>query len=201
MLLLMISTKILKLTIMILIRKVTVMRQLIAFHLKAKQEVWPRGTCLVTSDSMLSCIDETRMSRKFNVKVRSFPDAKTNDMFYYLVQLLEKNPDYVILHVGTNGAVDHQSNDIISKIFKLKEFIQLKVPSCKVIISRPIKRHDNKKASSVVDDVIQQLQQLNTETIINANFEKNMLGMKDLHLNRNGLKQFAKNLIDAIREF
>ena len=27
-----------------------------------------------------------------------------------------------------------------------------------------------------------------------------MLGKKGLHLNRNGLKQFAKNLIDAIRE-
>ena len=27
-----------------------------------------------------------------------------------------------------------------------------------------------------------------------------MLGKKGLHLNRNGLKQFSKNLIDAIRE-
>ena len=86
----------------------------------------------------------------------SFPGAKT-DIFYYLVPLLEKNPDYVILHVGTNDAVDHQSSDIISKIFKLKEFIQLKVPSGKVIISAPIKRHDNKKAASIVDDVVQQL--------------------------------------------
>ena len=54
----------------------------------------------------------------------------------------------------------------------------------KVIISTPIKRHDDKKASSVVDDVIQQLQQLNTETIIN---EENMLSKKGLHLNRNSL--------------
>ena len=82
----------------------------------------------------------------------------------------------------------------------MKEFIQLKVPSCKVIISTPIKRHENKKASSVVDNVIQQLQQLNTEMIINVNIEKNMLDKKGLHLNGNGLKQFPKNLIDAIRE-
>ena len=34
---------------------------------KAKTKPWPRGTCLVTGDSMLSYIDETRMSRKFNV--------------------------------------------------------------------------------------------------------------------------------------
>ena len=52
---------------------------------KAKTKAWLRGTCLVTGDSMLSYIDETRMSRKFNVRVRSFPGAKTDDMFYYLV--------------------------------------------------------------------------------------------------------------------
>ena len=82
----------------------------------AKIKAWTRGTCLVTGDSMLSYIDETRMSRKFNVKVRPFPGAKTDDMFYYLVPLLEDNPGYVILHVGTNDDVDHQSSDIISKI-------------------------------------------------------------------------------------
>ena len=126
-----------------------------------------------------------------------FSRCENRCMFYYLVPLLEKSPDYVILHVDTNDAVDHQSNNI-SKIFKLKEFIQLKVTSCKVIISTPIKRHDNKKASSVVD-VIQQLRQLNTETIINENIEENMLGKKGLHLSTNVLKHFAKNLIDAIR--
>ena len=49
---------------------------------KAKTKAWPGGTCLVTGDSMLSYIDKTRLSRKFNVKVRSFPGAKTDDMFY-----------------------------------------------------------------------------------------------------------------------
>ena len=36
--------------------------------------------------------------------------------------------------------VDQQSEDIISEMFKLKEFTQLKVPGCKVIISTPIKK-------------------------------------------------------------
>ena len=88
---------------------------------------WATGTCFG-----IELYWSTRMLRNFNVKVRYFPHAK------------KKN------------AIDHQSNDIISKIFKLKEFIQLKVPSCKVIISTSIRRHDNEKPSSVVDDVIQQ---------------------------------------------
>ena len=57
------------------------------------------------------------------------------------------------------------------------------------------------KTPSVVDDVIQQLQQLNTEMINNVNIEKNMLGKKGLHLNRNGIEQFPNNLIDAFRKF
>ena len=59
-----------------------------------------------------------------------------------------------------------------------------------------IKKHQK----SIVDDDIQQLHQLNTQTINYVNIEKNILGKKGLHLNRNGLKQFIKNLIDAIRE-
>ena len=41
-------------------------------------------------------------------------------------------------------------------------FFFMKSYNFKVIISTPIKRYSSKKASSVVDDVIQQLQQLNT---------------------------------------
>ena len=56
---------------------------------------------------MLGHIDETRMYRKLNVKVRPFPGAKKEDIFHYLVPLLEKMPDYVILHVGTlHNAMD-----------------------------------------------------------------------------------------------
>ena len=52
-----------------------------SISLKAKAKACPRGTCLVTGDSMLNYIDETRMSRKFEVKVRSFLGAKTDDTF------------------------------------------------------------------------------------------------------------------------
>ena len=86
----------------------------------------------------MSYIDETRMLQNFNVKVNSFSSAKTNDMFRYLVLLPEKNPDYVILHVGTNNAANHQSNNIISRIFK--RIHPVRGTSCKVIISTPIKR-------------------------------------------------------------
>ena len=121
---------------------------------RVKTKTWSKGTCLVTGDSMLGHIDETRMSRKFKVKVRPFPGAKTEDMFHYLVPLLEKMPDYVIIHVGINDAIDYEASDIVKKILQVKEFIKLRAPNGKVIISRPIKRHDNDYASRVIEDVI-----------------------------------------------
>ena len=66
---------------------------------RVKTKTWPKGTFLVTEDSMFGQTDETQMSRKFNVKVRTFPGAKTEDMFHYLVPLLEKIPDCIIVHV------------------------------------------------------------------------------------------------------
>ena len=53
--------------------------------------------------------------------------------------------DYVIiLHVGTNDAIDYEdyeASEIVKKILLVKELIYLRVPNCKV--SKPIKRHDN----------------------------------------------------------
>ena len=72
---------------------------------------------------MLGRIDETRVSRKFKVKVRPFPGAKREDMFHYFVPLLEKMLNYVILHVGINNAIDYEAIGIVKKILQVKEFI------------------------------------------------------------------------------
>ena len=74
---------------------------------------WKYGTCLVVGDSMLRQIDETRMSRKFNLRVRSFPRAKISDMYHYLIPILNKKPDYIVLHVGTDDAVDAEASVIV----------------------------------------------------------------------------------------
>ena len=118
---------------------------------RVKTKAWAKGICLVMGDSMLGHIDETRMSRKFKLKVRPFPGAKTEDMFHYLVPLLEKMP--VIHHVGTNDAVDYKASAIVKKI-QVKKFIKLRVPNCKTITSRAIKRHDNDNVSCVIEEVI-----------------------------------------------
>ena len=109
-------------------------------------------------------------------------------------------PDYVILHVGTNDAIDYKASAIVKKILQVKQFIKLRVPNCKVIISRLIKRHDNDNASRVIEEVIAQFQKLTIDMIGNENIEKKQLGKKRYHLNGFGLKKFAQNLIAGTRE-
>ena len=87
--------------------------------------------------------------------------------------MLEKRPDYVILHVCANDAMDYKARGIVKKILQVKEFIKLRVPNCKVIISRPIKRHDNDNASRVIEEVMAQFQKLTIDLMGNENIEKN----------------------------
>ena len=94
--------------------------------------------------------------------------------------LLEKVPDYVILYVGTNDAIDYEASDI-----------NLRVLNCKVTISKPIKRHDNDNASRVIKEVISQFQKLTIDMIGNGNIENKQLGKRGLQLNGFNLKKFA----------
>ena len=70
---------------------------------------WKRGTTLIVGDSMLAGIEQKRISGNRNVKLRIFPGAFTHDMYDYLKPLLKKNPDNIILHIGTNNSVNETS--------------------------------------------------------------------------------------------
>ena len=113
-------------------------------------------------------------------------------MLDYLVPLPEKMSDYVILHVGTNNAIDHEASDIVKKIIQVKKFIKLRVPNSKVIISRPIKRHNNDNASRVIDEVMSQFEKLTIDMIGNEKIEKKQLEKRGLRLRGFGLKNLLR---------
>ena len=114
---------------------------------------WPKGTCLIAGDSMVEGIDKRRMSSKWVIKVRKFPEATISDMYHYLIPLLEKKPDHVIFHVGRSDVVNYEGKEIVDKLLQLKSFIQEKLPTTNVILSKPIMRVDTKQREKVVTDV------------------------------------------------
>ena len=89
---------------------------------------------------MLEGLDERKMSSKRVVKVRKFPGATTDDMYHYLMPLIQKQRDNVILHVGTNDASSRNSSEIVNNILTLRSFISQKLPNANIVLSKPIMR-------------------------------------------------------------
>ena len=143
-------------------------------------------------DSVLEGLDEWKMSSKRVVKIRKFPGATTDDMYHYLMPLLQKQPDNVILHVGTNDAstCNFKTNIVhISKITK-----------CKFISLKPIMRSDTAAGKVTIEEVNKQLNDFDFDMIDNSNLSRAHLNGRGLHLNTKGMLQFVKNLIEGIQK-
>ena len=69
------------------------------------QGLYPNETIVIVGDSIISAIIEERINKKDRpVKVRNFLVATVADMEHYLIPVIQKQPDNVVLHVGTNDA-------------------------------------------------------------------------------------------------
>ena len=62
-------------------------------------EVWKKGTALIVGNSIVFVLRESKTSFSRNMKVLLFFGARIQDMYRYLVQLLHKRPDKIIIHV------------------------------------------------------------------------------------------------------
>ena len=88
---------------------------------------------LIVGNSVLSGLRESKMSFRRNIKVRFFPGARIQDMYYYLVPLLRKRPDKIILHAGTNDAPHMKADEMLEELGKLKSLIWKMRPSVKMV--------------------------------------------------------------------
>ena len=121
---------------------------------------------------MLEGLDEQKMSSKCVVKVRNFPGATKDDMYYYLMLLLQKQPDNVILHVGTSGPSFCNSSEIVNNILKLKSFISQKLPNVNIILSKPIMRSDTATGKATIEEVNKQLNDFDFDMMDNNNLSR-----------------------------
>ena len=151
---------------------------------------------------MTNGIDEKRLSKKnSNVKVRYFNGALVEDMFYNLVPLMRKKPSALILHVGTNNTVSDSSKVILKKINSLISYIKINNPECRIIISQPVRRRDNRKATLTLNNLNKLLTKLDVDKIDNSKFDVSCLGKCGLHLNSKGIGKFALNFIKFLKAF
>ena len=92
-------------------------------------------------------------------------------MYYYLVPLLRKRRDKIILHVGTNNAPRIKADEMLEQLGKLKSLIWEMLPSVKIILSAPTKRVDKYIANENKIDFIK-LPETNDSLLINTRILK-----------------------------
>ena len=165
-------------------------------------EEWKPGTSLRVGDSMIAGLREAKLSRNGNVKVRFLPRAKMKDFFYYLVPLLQKKPDKIILHFGTNDPPCKNEDGIYKELKSIKDFMNKRHQSCKVHISAPILRLDNKNANSILKKYVGKLKVAEEKSIIlHDNILSSHLNKDGLHLNSYGTIKLAENFTSRIQLF
>ena len=108
----------------------------------------------------------------------------------------------MIIQIGTNDALSLMSRDIQDNLLKLKSLINEKLPQCKVWLSIPTRRTDNKKATLTVSQSMNHLLNLYIDVFDNRNIKNRHLSRKGLHLNDSGPKLLlVRNFLEKIKLF
>ena len=70
---------------------------------------------------MIKMLKPSRLQRSIGKKtvVKTFPGASVADMKHYVKPTLEKNPELIILHVGTNDIPQKEPEEIVKEIESL----------------------------------------------------------------------------------
>ena len=106
--------------------------------------------------------------------------------YYYLVPLLCKRSDKIILYVGTNDASRMKADEMLEKLGQLKSLIWEMLPSVKTSLSTPTIRVGKHNANENNIDFIKLLETNNYALIKHPNIKENPLERYGLHLNHVG---------------
>ena len=88
----------------------------------------------------------------------------------------------------------------MNQLLNLKKIVGEQVPDCKVIISTPTVRCDDRKAGLTVSQLTNHLHQLKTDIADNTDITSRHIGIKGVDLNFPGTTQLVKNFANVINE-
>ena len=76
---------------------------------------------VILGDSIVKNIQGHKLGKAdgHRVVVKLFPGATTEDMRHYIKPTLDKSPDQILLHVGTNDLKNLQPNEVADKVADL----------------------------------------------------------------------------------
>lgn len=141
------------------------------------------------------------MPRSISIINKSFPGSTVEDMSSYMKPSIERKPDYVILHTGTNNIKKDQPRILAEKIIDQGKNIASEAPESKVMLSG-ITRHNDPNINTKIDEVNKIVKSFCSQRdllfIDNSNINDSHLNASGLHLNRKGTIALAKNFTSTI---
>ena len=114
---------------------------------------------------------------------------------------MKKRPGYLIIHIGTNNAIDYTSTKILDKLLKPKIFLHEQHQHCQDYLLTTIIRADSAKTTSVVTRLRKQLLNLKIQIIDHSNIAQNHLEVKGIHFKEKAVGRLALNFLQTIRKF
>ena len=144
-----------------------------------------------------------KTSRDYIILVKPFPGARTKAMKHYVSPDLEKKPDLVILHTGTNDLkYDSSPEEIANEITSLA--LSVKEKGHQIAVSGILPRGDrfSKKAKGVNDCLEIKCKDHNIDFISHKNINtRSHLHQDRLHPNRKGQYMMGNNFSTFINNF
>ena len=145
----------------------------------------------IAGDSIIQHVQGWKLSTSDkHVAVKSFSGARIADMEDYLKPLLRKEPDEVILHVGTNNIRDESSRSVAEGIINLVTQVQQDFPSTRLVISPLLPRSDNLELNDKVKEANKILGSFCSSRGLKllhiTSIDLTCLNRRGVHLNRKG---------------
>ena len=155
----------------------------------------------IIGNSILNGIDQHGLSNEsFNVRVKNYPEATTEDMCDHLKSEIRKKPDLVIIQAGANDLTNNGKS--LENFNRMTDSVRSKLPNCKLAISNVITRKDNNEIDKKVETFNIKLSKFYKNNKIdimnNKNSDDSCLNCKQLHLNRKGNSYLANNFLDYL---
>ena len=157
-----------------------------------------KPSIFIAGDSMVHDLKGWLMSRDKAVKVHSFPGASCDDIENFLIPLINRTPDQILLHVGTNDLRSGAPEEVAHRISNLTGVITSRNIKCAV--SSIIRRGDYLATKGEeVNRLLFNILPEHVKLISNSNINENHLNRSQLHLNRRGTGAFAHDIIQFIK--
>ena len=83
----------------------------------------------VALDSMLNQMEEGRLSKMYDVKVRCHSGCTIECMYSHLPSMIKLKPECIILHIGTNDCTNKTSDEVVKELVTITEYIKYVLPS------------------------------------------------------------------------